>query len=292
MAYKALPVQDLTLPAIDRHRNTAVSKGLARGERVHLTRACFAAQAICTVVLLSACHPAKPTSAAPAVVVALPIQADAGELAGEAIRYPVEVAARYSNPMSFRVPGKIVERTVRIGDRVKQGQVVARLDSSDAQKQAAAAQAALEGAATRLLFAKQQLDRDGAQAAQNLIAAKQLEQSQDAFSSARAAHDQAAQELALARNKLQYNTLTADHDGAITSENADTGQVVSAGQAVYGLAWSGETDVVLDAAAGNLVRIAIGQVASVTFPTLPGRRFPARVREIASAADTPSRTYR
>jgi RND family efflux transporter MFP subunit len=208
------------------------------------------------------------------------------------IRYPVEVAARYSNPMSFRVSGKIVERTARIGDRVKQGQAVARLDSSDAQKQAAAAQAALEGAATRLLFAKQQLDRDSAQAAQNLIAAKQLEQSQDAFSSARAAHDQAAEELALARNNLQYNTLTADHDGVITSENADTGQVVSAGQAIYGLAWSGETDVILDAAASNLGRIAIGQAASITFPTLPGRRFPARVREIASAADAQSRTYR
>jgi RND family efflux transporter MFP subunit len=244
------------------------------------------------VLTLSACHQAKVDPAAPAVVVALPIQADAGALAGEAIRYPAEVAARYSNPMSFRVPGKIVERTVRIGDRVKQGEVVARLDSSDAQKQAAGARAALEGAVTRLLFAKQQLDRDSAQAAQNLIAAKQLEQSQDAFSSAQAAHDQAADELALARNKLLYNTLTADHDGVITSENADTGQVVSAGQAIYGLAWSGETDVILDAAAGNLGRIAIGQAASITFPTLPGRSFPARVREIASAADAQSRTYR
>jgi RND family efflux transporter MFP subunit len=292
MAYTVSPAHDLTFDEAQRHRNHRAWKGLARGARVHLTRACFAARAICAVVMLSACHSAKPTSAAPAVVVALPIQADAGELAGEAIRYPVEVAARYSNPMSFRVPGKIVERAVRIGDRVKQGQVVARLDSSDAQKQAAAAQAGLEGAATRLLFAKQQLDRDNAQAAQNLIAAKQLEQSQDAFSSARAAHDQAAEELALARNKLQYNTLTADHDGVITSENADTGQVVSAGQAIYGLAWSGETDVILDAAAGNLSRIAVGQAASVTFPTLPGRRFPARVREIASAADAQSRTYR
>jgi RND family efflux transporter MFP subunit len=292
MAYNASPGPDLTLGVIERHRDDGVLKGFARGASVHLARACFASLAICAVVMLSACHPAKPTSAAPAVVVAMPIQVDAGELAGEAIRYPVEVAARYSNPMSFRVPGKIVERTVRIGDRVKQGQVVARLDSSDAQKQAAAAQAALDGAATRLLFAKQQLDRDSAQAAQNLIAAKQFEQSQDAFSSARAAHDQAVEELALARNKLQYNTLTADHDGVITSENADTGQVVSAGQAIYALAWSGETDVILDAAAGNLGQIAIGQAASVTFPTLPGRRFPARVREIASAADAQSRTYR
>jgi membrane fusion protein, multidrug efflux system len=96
----------------------------------------------------------------------------------------------------------------------------------------------------------------------------------------------------VARNTLQYNTLVADHDGVITGENADTGQVLSAGQAVYGLAWSGDTDVVLDAAAGDLGRIAVGQGASVTFPALPGRRFEARVREVSPAADPQSRTYR
>src|SRR5581483_3865934 len=81
-------------------------------------------------------------------------------------------------------------------------------------------------------------------------------------------------------------------DGVITSENADTGQVVSAGQAVYGLAWSGDTDVTLDASASDLGRIAVGQSATVTFPALPGKRFDARVREIAPAADPQSRTYR
>src|SRR6202035_2090228 len=95
-----------------------------------------------------------------------------------------------------------------------------------------------------------------------------------------------------ARNTLQYNALIADHDGVITSENADTGQVVSAGQAVYGLAWTGDTDVILDAAAGDLGRIAVGPAAGVTFPALPGRRFEARVREVAPAADPQSRTYR
>ena len=90
----------------------------------------------------------------------------------------------------------------------------------------------------------------------------------------------------------EYNTLAADHDGVITSENADTGQVVSAGQAVYGLAWSGDMDVTLDAAASDLGRISIGQAANVTFPALPGRGFDARVREITPAADPQSRTYR
>ena len=244
------------------------------------------------VLTLSGCHGGANASAPAAVVVALPVHPDAGTADGIAVRYPVEVAARYSNPMSFRVPGKVIERKVRIGDTVKKGEVVARLDPIDAERQVASAKAALDAADHRLLFAKQQLERDTAQAAQNLIATNQLEQTQDAFTAAQSGREEANAQWVVARNNLEYNTLIADHDGLITSENADTGQVVSAGQAIYGLAWSGDTDVTLDASASDLGRIAVGQSATVTFPALPGKHFDARVREITPAADPQSRTYR
>jgi membrane fusion protein, multidrug efflux system len=242
-------------------------------------------------LILAACHGRDSGAPRPAVVVALPVHAlDGGD--GMSVRYPVEVAARYANAMSFRVAGKLIERTVRLGDRVHKGQVVARLDATDADRQAASAKAALDAAEHRLVFAKQQLERDTAQSAQNLIAANQLEQTQDAYSASLAARDQAADQLVLARNTLAYNTLAADHDGVITSENADTGQVLAAGQAVFGLAWSGDTDVILDAAANDIGRIAVGEGASVTFSAFPGRRYDASVREVAPSADPQSRTYR
>jgi multidrug efflux system membrane fusion protein len=244
------------------------------------------------VIGLSACHRAPPPAAAPALVASDVVHHEAGTGGADTLRYPVEVAARYSNVMSFRVSGKLIERTVRLGDAVRKDQVIARLDALDAQKQAASAHAALAAAEHRLLFTTQQLDRDQAQSAQNLIAANQLEQSQDAFAAAAAAREQLAAQLTLALNTLQYNTLVADHDGVITSENADTGQVVTAGQAIYGLAWTGDTDVNLDAAASDLGRIAVGQSASVVFTALSGQRFDARVREISPTADLQSRTYR
>src|SRR5580658_6643512 len=243
-------------------------------------------------LVLSACQQHAPAAAPPAAVVALPVHADSGDGAADTMRYPVEAAARYSTVLSFRVAGKLIERRVRLGDAVRQGQVLARLDPVDAEKGAASAHAVLDAADHRLTFAKQQLDRDQAQYAQNLIAANQLEQTQDAYAAALAVREQSAAQQVVARNALQYTTLIADHDGVITSENADTGQVVSAGQAVYGLAWSGDIDVTLDAAASDLGRIAVGQNASVTFPALPGRPFDARVREITPAADPQSRTYR
>ena len=158
----------------------------------------------------------------------MPVQADA---ALPAWTLPGEVQARYSTPLSFRVGGKIVERLVRLGDAVTPGQIVARLDPADAAKNAASARAQLSAAQHQLDYAKQ-LDRDRAQARENLIAATQLEQTRNAYASALAQRDQAAQQSALAADQLKYTTLQADHAGVITAERADTGQNVSAGQAV------------------------------------------------------------
>ncbi len=252
------------------------------------------ANALCLLAaaVLAGCHGKPAVEAPPAAVVALPVHAYSGADGVQSLRYPIEAAARYANPMSFRVAGKIVERSVRLGDAVRRGTVVARLDAADAEKQVSAARAALDAAEHRLTFAQQTLDRDNAQFAQHLIAESALEQTQDAFSAARATRDQAADQWVVARNALQYHALVADHDGTITGENADTGQYVAAGQAVYGLAWTGDIDVILDAAAGDLGKMTIGQPADVTFSALPARRFAARVREVAPAADPQSRTYR
>lgn len=205
---------------------------------------------------------------------------------------PGDIEARYSTPLSFRVAGKIIERDVRLGDTVKAGQVVARLDPADLQRSLANAQAQFDAAQHRLVYAKQQLDRDRAQANEKLIAPAQFEQTQDAYASAAAQRDSAQAQLALARNQLGYAALVADHAGVITAEQADTGQNVSAGQAVYGLAWSGELDVVCDAPESALAALTVGASADVTLSALPGKRFAARVREISPAADPQSRTYR
>ncbi|MFM0210858.1 efflux RND transporter periplasmic adaptor subunit [Paraburkholderia sediminicola] len=254
-----------------------------------LRRAAFALT-LAGFVTLAACSKKEAAAPAPRPVVAVAVHADGSATAAASL--PGEVQARYSTPLSFRVGGKIIERRVRLGDVVKNGQIVARLDPADAQKNAASAQAQLEAAQHTLVYAKQQLDRDQAQAKENLIAPAQLEQTTNAYASAAAQRDQAAQQAALSKDQLQYTTLIADHAGVITAEQADTGQNVSAGQAVYNLAWSGDIDVVCDVPESALAALSIGQTATVTLAALPGRSFNARVRELSPAADPQSRTYR
>ncbi|WP_408153737.1 efflux RND transporter periplasmic adaptor subunit [Paraburkholderia strydomiana] len=248
------------------------------------------AVALAAALTLAACSKKEAAAPAPRPVVALTVQADGNAMPAASL--PGEVQSRYSTPLSFRVGGKIIERRVRLGDAVKSGQIVALLDPADAQKNAASAQAQLEAAQHGLVFAKQQLDRDQAQAKENLIAPAQLEQTTNAYASALAQRDQTAQQAALAKNQLQYTTLVAAHAGVITAEQADTGQNVSAGQAVYNLAWSGDIDVLCDVPESALAGFAVGQSANVTLAALPGRKFTARVRELSPAADSQSRTWR
>lgn len=245
--------------------------------------------ALALAVTISGCGRKEAPPPAPRPVVAMPAKADERL---PAWTLPGEVQARYSTPLSFRVGGKIIERNVRLGDTVTPGQVVAKLDPADATKNAAAAKAQLSAAQHQLDYARQQLERDRAQARENLIAATQLEQTRNAYASALAQRDQAAQQAALSADQLNYTTLKADHAGLITAEQADTGQNVAAGTPVYQLAWSGDIDAICDVPESVLAGLAVGQRAQVTLASLPGKTYTALLREIAPAADPQSRTYR
>lgn len=238
---------------------------------------------------LAGCHGASPT------VVTLPkaevVSAEPASVAGS-IEYPVRIEARDANDLALRVGGKLIERRVHLGDVVRAGQVLARLDPADAQLQLADASAGLSAAEHRLQFADQQLRRDQAQAALNLIAKAQLEQSQDSFAATRAARDQAASQWRQRQRALDYQTLRADHDGVITAELDDTGAVLSSGQPVYRLAWSGAIDAVMDVAGRDIDQLRIGQLAEVRLTELPLQPLFARVREKATQADGLTGSFR
>jgi membrane fusion protein, multidrug efflux system len=242
-----------------------------------------------SLAMLSACSKQTAPAGYARAVIALPVEAVD---ASQAAQFPGEVHSRFEMPLSFRVAGQLVARPARLGDNVKKGHALAKLDDADALKTQASAQAALDAAEHRLTFATQQRVRDEAQAAQNLISQLQMDQTRDAYASALAGRDQARQQLALARAQLRYHTLVAENDGTITGEQAEVGQVVAAGQAVFGYAWSGERDVFFSVPEGQLAAVSVGQIATVSLLSMPGRSYAGRVRDISPAADPQARTYR
>jgi len=239
--------------------------------------------------LLAACHNQPQTVVTPHEVVVLPALAISSSAQ---LLLPAELQARFATPMSFRIAGQLIERRVHLGDKVRRGDILARLDAVDAEQNAASAAADLAAARQHLTAAEKQWQRDTAQAQEKLISSQQLEQTQDAYAAAQSQFKSAQTRATVADNQHRYTNLVSPHDGVITAEQADTGAVLAAGQAVFTLAWSGATDITTEAAENQVTKIQVGAPAVLTLSALPTGRFTGHVREISPAADPQSRTYR
>jgi RND family efflux transporter MFP subunit len=214
-----------------------------------------------------------------------------GRAAGETVSLTGHVRARDQASLAFRLDGRILERSVNVGDVLQPGQLIARLDPHNQQNALRSAQANLSAAEAmlteaRLTFWRQQeLLRDGWTTRARFDAAQQ------ALQTAQAQVDSAQAQLRIAEDQLGYTTLSADAPGAVTAVGAEPGEVVRAGQMIVQLAREGGRDAVFDVPE-QLIRTAprdpVVQIALTDDPKVTAL---GRVREVAPQADAATRTF-
>jgi RND family efflux transporter MFP subunit len=232
------------------------------------------ALAVLAALLLAACgkEPAAYEEIRPVRTVVL--KAD-GSTPGAT--YSGDVRARRETTMGFRLPGQVVERYVELGQAVKAGQPLMRLDSRDAT---------LQRTAARSQYDKARVDLQRAQA----LHAKGFV-SQSYVDAAKAAFDAAEAQFKIANNQSGYTTLRAERAGIVTALLAEVGQVVAAGQAVLRLAEDGEREVVVSVPEGRVEELRRAKDLKVTLWAAPEKQYDARLREIAPDTDPVTRTY-
>jgi len=199
------------------------------------------------------------------------------------------IGARVESNLGFRVAGKIVERLVNVGEQVKSGQPLMRIDETDLRLAVAAKRNAV--AAARAVVV--QTDADERRYA-NLVndgwtSKQRYEQAKAASDTAKAQLAAAEAEAGVAENQATYSVLVADADGTVTQTLGEPGQVVSAGQAVVRLAQSGPREAVV--ALPETMRPAIGSLAEASLYGSEGRRYTAHLRQLSDSADVQTRTY-
>lgn len=199
------------------------------------------------------------------------------------------IAARVQSDLGFRVPGKIVERLVGLGDEVKAGQPLMRIDETDLRLALTAKRNAV--AAARAVFV--QADADEKRYA--MLVKNGLAASPQRYDQAKAALDTSAAQLAsaeaeekVAENEAAYATLEADVDGTIVETLGEPGQVVTAGQPVVRLAKAGPREAQV-----WLPENLRPEVGAEAMATVYGRATDEKavLRQISSAADPQTRTY-
>jgi len=210
---------------------------------------------------------------------------------GETVSLTGHVRAKDQANLAFRLDGRMIERPVNVGNVLKAGQVVAKLDPTIQQNAVNSAQAnlaSLEAVLTqaRLTFGRQQqLIKNGWTSVANFDEARQkLETTQALVDSAQA-------QLRTAQEQLSYTVLTADGSGVVTAYGAEPGEVVQAGKMIVQVARQGPRDAVFDVPE-QLIRTAPrDELIEIALTNDPSVRATGRVREVSPQADATTRTW-
>jgi multidrug efflux system membrane fusion protein len=204
--------------------------------------------------------------------------------------YTGVVRARYESDLAFRVGGKVVSRHVELGERVRAGQPLFRLDMEDYELALKAAEADLAAAEAEVEYVTAEDARRQRLGDRRVIPAAEVEKGRADRDMAVGRRDRAVKALALARNRLSYCTLAADADGVVTELPGEAGLVVVEGQPVARLARDGGLEAVVSLPE-NRVDVARTALARVTLWSAPDVSLPAVLREVSPSADPLTRTY-
>src|SRR5437879_4969530 len=198
------------------------------------------------------------------------------------------VEARVQSDLGFRVAGKILERSVDVGQRVQKGQPLMRLDPEDLRLSAAAQQANVEAARAKYTQTKADETRSGMLVKSGVISPREYDQDRAALDTAKAQLEAAEAQARVSNNSSEYAVLLADADGVIVRTLSEPGQVVAAGQTVIQLAHDGPREALINLPEG--VRPDLGAIASARLYG-QDQMYQASMRQLSDAADPASRTF-
>lgn len=207
------------------------------------------------------------------------------------LSYSGSVRARTEMNLGFRVSGKIVERVVNVGDRVKVGDLLARIDATDYELAVRSASANLEAAERQVETVKLVRDRAEQLLARKFASQAQFDQSVLSYNQAVATRDAAKSALSQAENQVTYTNLVSDRPGIVTTINADVGQVVGSGTPVATVAVEGEKEVQVAVPETEIANFKTGLPVKVGLWSDTDLSLDGTVREVAGSADQQSRTF-
>lgn len=195
------------------------------------------------------------------------------------LRFPGKVQAGRKVDLSFRVAGPLIELPVRAGQEVNKGDLIARIDPRDFKTDLLKAEAAF-------VEAQNQYHRHSKLFAKGAVSKSAYDSSKSVFLTAQAALEQA-------RSALEDTSLKAPYPGIVAMTYVENHQDIKAQDPVVSLQDTSRLEVVAQvpeqdvAASGEMTNLHL----SVTLGALPGREFPAKIKEFTTEADARTQTF-
>src|SRR6266850_400449 len=224
--------------------------------------------AIAPALLLAACERETDT-AAPAARPVRTVTVEKRET-GRPLTFTGRIEAEDEVSVAFRISGRLLENSGKLGDRVQTGQVMARLEPQNELNALRQAQAGLAAAQGQLTQARNHFERQETLLAQGWTTRANFDVATQAQQAAQSQVDAAEAQLHTAHDLVGFTELKADAPGIITATGPGAGEVVQA-------------QLLRSAPSDPQITVSLTDDPAVTAP--------GRIREVAAQANPVTRTF-
>ena len=211
--------------------------------------------------------------------------------AGTPILLTGRIEAEDEVALGFRISGRLLENSLKLGDRVTPGQVVARLEPQNELNALRSAKATLVAAQGQLMQARNHFERQDTLLQQGWTTRANHDQAKQAQQTAQAQVDSAEAQLKTAQDLVSFTELKADAPGVVTAVGPGSGEVVQAGQMISRLARHGGRDAIFDVPSQVIRSLPVDPQITVSLADDARVTARGRIREVAQQANPQTRTF-
>lgn len=198
------------------------------------------------------------------------------------------VRAVHTATIKARVAGELQDLTLREGDAVRAGQVVARIDPTETQARVRQAEQQASAAQAQVAIGQRQFDNNQALVAQGFISKTALDTSLASLDAAKATHQAAVAAAQVARKALADTVLRSPIDGLVAQRLAQNGERVAVEARILEVVDLSRLEVEVLVPAADAARVRVGQAAELRLEGAE-RSIAAQVARINPSAQAGSR---
>jgi RND family efflux transporter MFP subunit len=185
----------------------------------------------------------------------------------QSLRVSGQIASVKQGQASFKVPGHIEKISVQVGERVKAGAVLAKLDDADYLLRVRLAKNSVELADVALNQAKRDAQREEMLKKENATTVANLEKQNNSLANAQIQLSQAQLNLQIAQKALTDTKLQASFDGVISKRIKIEGEYVAIGNSVLEVSAVDDYEVNLRVPESSINRVKMGDLVPLKIPS-------------------------
>lgn len=193
--------------------------------------------------------------------------------------------------LSFRANGIITELNVKVGQQVKQGDLLAKLDNVQANLAYEQAKSAVNAAQSAMNTSKSSLDRIKSLFEKGSNSLSDYEAAKNSYQSALDQFESSKRNRSIQSSQIGYGIIRAPKSGIIASKSASLNENTSAGKTIAVLNAGTEINIIVGLPEGIINKVKIGMQTDLDFSAINGGNLKGRIIEIAPIVDANSSVY-